>query len=250
MVRKTDIKEALASKKVFEIAKDDYNAFKTFVALSIREYYTRTGQKAEGNELFLKDTISITCDDLKKHFNYMPLHEFKLALEYGANGVFGDVKHACDATFKFYLTSYLALPIRAVTLQEFQAEQNEKENVKRLEIHKGDEGYDHVEAMRKRWRENLQLVKNGNSIRDTGGLLYDYLKEIGHCEVTQEQKERVIERLKQAAKNKFDLVSFRLLEQGKKDEKELATYFQAECLREYFIMEIEARKLKEQQNEN
>lgn len=247
MVRKTDIKEALASKKVFEIAKEDYNAFKTFVALSIREYYTRTGQKAEGNELFLKDTISITCDDLKKHFNYMPLHEFKLALEYGANGVFGDVKHACDATFKFYLTSYLALPIRAVTLQEYQAEQNK--DVKLLEEHKGGEGYDHVEAMRKRWRENLQLVKNGNSIRDTGGLLYDYLKEIGHCEVTQEQKDRVIERLKQAAKNKFDLVSFRLLEQGKKDEKELATYFQAECLREYFMMEIEFRKLKEQQNE-
>jgi hypothetical protein len=246
MVRKTDIKEALSSKKVFEIAKEDYKAFKTFITLSIREYYTRTGQRAEGNEMFINDTISITCDDLKKHFNYMPVQEFKLALEYGANGVFGDVKHACDATFKFYLTSYLALPIRAVTLQEFQAEQNK--DVRLIEEHKGGEGYNHVEAMRKRWRENYQLVKNGNSIRDTGGLLYDYLKEIGHCEVTEEHKERVIERLKQSAKNKFDLVSFRLLEQGKKDEKELASYFQAQCLREYFIMEIEARRLKHKQD--
>jgi hypothetical protein len=247
MVRKTDIKEALASKKVFEIARDDYNAFKTFVTLSIREYYTRTGQKAEGNELFLKDTILISCDDLKKHFNYLPIQEFKLALEYGANGVFGDVKHACDATFKFYLTSYLSLPIRAVTLQEFQAEQNK--DIKKLDQHKGDEGYDHVEAMRKRWRENLKLVKNGNSIRDTGGLLYDYLKEIGHCEVNEDHKKNVIERLKQAAKNKFDIVSFRLLEQGKKDEKELAIFFQAECLREYFVMEIESIKLKAKKNE-
>ena len=46
------------------------------------------------------------------------------------------------------------------------------------------------------------------------------------------------------AKNNLKFVYFKKLNKGQIDEKELMSFFQAECLREYFIMEIEARKLK------
>lgn len=236
MILKMDIKKALCSKKVFEMVNEDYNAFKTFIALSIREYYTRTGQKAEGNEMFLKETISITCEDLKRHFNYLPIQEFKLSLEYGANGVFGDVKHACDATFKFYLTSYLILPIRALTLQELQAEQNK--DLKLLDEHKGGEEYNHVESMRKRYRENLERVRNGSEVIDFGGLLFEHLEKLGFIKICNEDYESVTDFLiKKKKANPFDLEVRRCLSSDE-IKKILA---RETALTNYFKMEIAMR---------
>lgn len=247
MVRKTDIKEALNSKKIFEIAKEDYNAFKTFITLSIREYYTRTGQKAEGNELFLKDTISITCEDLKKHFNYMPLNEFKLALEYGANGVFGDIKHACDATFKFYLTSYLALPIRAIVLQEIQNEQIK--NVNMLSENGTWSESDEIEAMRKRYKEALNCYRNGKTFIDSGGRLFDFLQSKEFISFDEDDVRQIeYDLLKQKKSGILGIFNRELLKKhfdnGKYDHTS-PLYFiaKAKVLKEYFIMEIEARAI-------
>lgn len=245
MISKSDIKSALQSKPISSF-KDNWAIFATFVLLSIKEYYTRTGMNASENKSFIEETARFFCTDLKKHFGHLPHEEVKLALEYGSNGVFGDVKHPCDATFKLYLKKYLELSVRDLAKQDLKAEHNK--NLKLLDSPQDGKDYNHVEAMRKRWRLNKQLVRTGNTIRDEGGLLYDYLKEIGFCEITEAQKVRVVERLKQQSKNNLKFVYFKKLSRGEVDEKELMTFFRAECLKEYFMMEIEADKLKEQQN--
>lgn len=245
MISKSDIKSALQSKPINSF-KDNWAAFATFVLLCIKEYYMRTGMNAIDNKSFIEETARYLCTDLRKHFGHLAHEELKLALECGSNGVFGDVKHPCDATFKLYLKKYLELSIRELAKQDLKAEKNK--NLKLLDFPQDGIGYDHVEAMRKRWRLNKQLVITGNSIRDEGGLLYDYLKEIGFCEITEEQKQRVVERLKEQSKNTMKFVYFKKLSQGLVDEIELMSFFRAECLKEYFLMEIEADKIKKEQN--
>lgn len=245
MVSKSDIKKALVSTQIELI---DFVTLKRTVIMNVREYYTRTGSKADGNELFIEETVNIICEDLKKHFTFIPIQEFKLALEYGANGVFGDIKHPCDSTFKTYLKSYLELPQRQYAKNDLAFEANE--HAKLLpQATKWTEG-EMLAALDNRYLECLELVKNGHNPRDVGGLLWDFLEGKNIVEMDNSILEEIYESFLLKLKgNKFDVALRNMLVEHVSSKRNntkspLISFARTSILKEYFKMELAAIELK------
>lgn len=236
-VSKSDIKKALDT---LEVSQTGPNELLAFVLLSMREYVIRTGFRAE--EEFIKETGKIMAQDVRKHYGHLPVSEVRLALEYGASGVFGEPKHISVSTFFRCISEYLNLNERKTAKEEHAKEKGLLQLTEKAPWTEGER----IDAMRGRYRENLERVRNGTLVKDLGGLLFDHMAALGFVEICHEDEAEMVEDLKAKLKaNSMDTYTRDLLKRHRAGEKCLIPYVQEKVLRKYFEMEIEARKIKQ-----
>jgi len=273
MVSKSDIKKALLEK--YEVIQENLLKEKTVVyvdasidniplsvvrerlVIFIGEYFTRMGHdlKKAGGATFQTDTAKLLSDDLKKTMRHIRISEVRLAMEYGAKGVFGEAKHCSVSTIEDYLMKYLQLPERAMAKDEIKKEENERNNAKLLAQRTEWTAEDHSKAMRGRYIENLNRIDQGKEVLDYGGLLFDHMLKVGVIEVTEDDKKEVMEKLNQLHnQNKWDprfkdqmnslLSAPESMHHPLVREHVLTKYFKMEV-----AMRLEARELEKKQNE-
>lgn len=231
------------------IGNTPYDKLVKFIVMCIGDFFTRTGQRLEdagGSEWQIK-TSKLLADDLKKTMKHLRINEVKLAIEYGAKGVFGDMRHCSVSTLENFLMAYLQLPERAMAREELAAEENQRNNVKLLaeKANTWTED-DYLKAMRSRYRENLQRIREGKTVIDIGGLLFDHLHKLGIIEMTIEDENEVVEIIQKKKKlNPLDVRYRELLRDYENGGgHSILPMIREHVLDKYFKMEVEMRKAK------
>lgn len=260
LVSKQDIKNALA--ETFEkevggitmqldatISNLPDSKIKAMLILSITDYFTRVGHSMEnaGGQAYVSSTVNLLCTDLRKSFGHLRIGEIKLAIEYGAKGVLGEIKQCCASTVEGYLSAYLNLNERKLAKDEIAQEK------KTLQIEEkapwSEDEY--IRAMRERYRENLNRVYKGYPVKDIGGLLFDHMVKVGILEnPTAEDRQEVVDDWYAKLKsNPFDTYTRELVKRHRAGEDVTTLYARQMILQKHIQMDVEARLLKEKSNE-
>jgi hypothetical protein len=273
LVSKKDIKAALSEK--YEVVQKDiegkdrvalvdatvgntpYEKLVKFLVLCIDDYFTRLGhklQEAGGSEFQIKTSKTI-ADDIKNTMKHLRINEVKLAIVYGAMGVFGEPKHCSPSNMEHYLMAYLQLPERAMAKEELAAEENQSNNVKLLsEKSTTWTEDDYINAMRSRYKENIQRVRDGKSVIDVGGLLFTHMYKLGIIEMTVDDEKEVVEQIRTKKKlNPLDVRYRELLRDYEKGSNSILPMIREHVMTKYFKMEVQMRDaanlIKKQENE-
>lgn len=227
---------------------------KQYLNLCITEYYTRLGHDMDkAGATHIDSTINILEKDLRGSMSHLRLGEIRLAMEYGAKGVFGDAKPCSASSISHYLMAYLQLHERQSAKDELSKEENEAKNAKLLTKRIEWTEAEYVEKMRERYIENLNRVAAGKSTLDIGGLLFEHLVKNEIIELTEHDLKAAEEMLlEKRKKNPFDLFTRALLERHRSGEAVLASVTKEIILNKYFKMEVDMRlmeKAKEKQKQ-
>lgn len=214
------------------------------IELAFSELGVRRGEKNISKE-FIGTTVEFICQDLEKSFKYMHVGEAALAIrtydgdqfeKYGAN--------MAKAAIEKYLFSDVRQKYKNMVAKE------ENKDALLLPEKTGWTEEERIEKMRERYRENMQRVRDNYPVKDIGGLLFDHMSKLGLVEMCQEDiDETLMDLVEKRKANPFDTYVRELLRKHSAGEKVIVPYVQERVLRKYFIMEIEARKIKQNKHE-
>jgi hypothetical protein len=235
MIPKKEIIEAMQGSKVGDMTVGEIaNKLKP----SISELSIRCGE-SKGDE-YIYQTSQLVAKCLKSDYSRLYFLEVILSLDFCGRGLTSEIKgvnsFAILSALKFYLNS-----------EERHTAKTESENkaVGLLPEKCAWTNEDHLNAMRKRYRENMERVRNGSDVVDLGGLLFEHLEKLGFVEICDEDYEAVTDVLiKKKKANPFDLEVRRCLS-SEEIKKVLA---RQHALNSYFKLEIamrdEAKKIQ------
>lgn len=239
MILYQDIEEAFSTQKVLDTKPSE---IKAMLKKMITEYAVRIGQ-ANIKEAFIMATCELMQVDLSKYYRHLFTGEVSLAIKLLSFGEFGDRRHVSVDTFMTAINQFLVSRERADFKEKKAKQDNEGKLL--LEVKNQWSESEFIEAMRKRYQENMQLVREGKQVRDIGGLLFYHMKSLGFVDLFPEDVQEVYDELVEKKKHdKLDTYVRSLIIDHNKGEKVLIPFAQAKVLYKYFAMQIEARKIK------
>jgi len=241
MIPKREIIESFTGEKVGDMT---VGAISLQLRPQIAELSIRLGEHKTDNFIF--DTSNLFAKTIQNDYSRLYLLEVILAVDFCGRGLTIEIKGvsvmSLISALKFYLTS-----------EERRTAKGEFENkaIALLPEKTGWTNEEHLNAMRKRYRENLARLRNGSKVSDVGGLLFEHLQKLEMVEITQEDFDAITDDLIRKKKNNpFDIEVRRALnsEEIKKilaRENALTKYFELEI-----AMRNEYEKLKSNGNFN
>lgn len=239
MILTEDLEIAFSTEKISDT---DVEVLVDEIRKSITEYSIRVAQTNVTKE-FVEATARLFATDLKKCHTHIRVGEVTLAVRLLSQS--SEKERVSVNTFTNALDVFVYSKERA----RFKEVQADKSNQKRLEVKTQWTTEEHVEKMRDRYIENLNLVDKGQPVRDLGGLLFAHMLKEEIIEMTIEDEEEVLASLH--GQRKLDPLNTRVRELIKchlRGENAILPVVQEYILTKYFKLEVamrlEARKLK------
>lgn len=228
MLPKKDIIESFFGSKISEMTVGEISLK---IKPSIAELSICLGEHK--TDQYIYETSNLFARALLKDYSRLFILEVITSIDFCFRGLSVEIKGvsvmSLISILKFYINS-----------EERKTVKNEMENkaIALLPEKTAWTNEDHLNAMRKRYRENLHIVRNGGSVKDLGGLLFEHLQKLGMVEITQEDYNSVTENLINKKKNDPFNVEIRTALNSDNIKKILA---RETALTNYFKMEIAMR---------
>ena len=168
MIPKREIIESFQGEKVEDMT---VGSISLQLRAQIAELSIRLGEHK--TEQFIFDTSNLFAKTIKTDYSRLYLLEVILAVDFCGRGLTCEIKvvsvMSLISALKFYLTS-----------EERKTAKDEFENkaIALLPEKIAWTNEEHLNAMRNRYKENLNRIRNGSEIKDLGGFLFEHLQKL------------------------------------------------------------------------